>query len=339
MNDVDDPLWDPAVPADAELRRWQALLAPYSFAARGLGERPLATLATVRPRRRRWIAALAACLVAAIGLTAGYAYRLAWSEGRPWPVHAAAGGSIQTTQVAPGEWLDTGAQESLTVAVARVGRVELSSQSSMRLIETRSGHHRIELDRGHLRARIWAPPGYFTVDAGSAEVVDLGCDFDVWKRADGPGRVAVRSGWIVFRLGAREVLLPAGFAMDFDAQRASTPLRTGAAPAFARAVTALDHALDGDDAPAERVAALSVEVAATAADADALTLLSLLTRQPTLARGALYPRLARALGVSGRDVAHRAAWARGEQTAIDAWWRRMPTQPKHWWSNWADALP
>jgi hypothetical protein len=334
MNDFDDPLWNPAAAGDADLRRLRTLLAPYGAAARGIGEwKPQAAA-----RARRWRRAamgLAACLAASLVLYAGYAWRLAWSDGRPWRIEASA---ATPARLAPGATLQTGAQESLTVAVARIGSLRLSPQSALRLVQTRSGQHRVALDRGHLRARIWAPPGYFGVDAGAAELVDLGCDFDVWKDADGRGRVYVRSGWVAYRLGAQEVLLPSGFAMDFDARRAWTPLRPAAAPGFVHAVRELERILEGAmDAHAAEDAAGRVASAAT--DADAFTLLSLLTRHPSLARGALYPRLARALSVAADDSAHRGAWLAGDASAIEAWWQRMPTQPKHWWSNWADALP
>lgn len=334
MNDIDDPLWNPAETGDADLRRLRTLLAPYGAAARDVGE--WTPRATARGHGRRSVAAaLAAGLAASLVLYAGYAWRLAWSDGKPWRVDASAAAAAPA-RLAPGATLETGALESLTIAVARIGRIELSPQSTLRLVETRSGQHRVALDRGHLRARIWAPPGFFGVEAGAAEVVDLGCDFDVWKGADGRGTVYVRSGWVAYRLGARDVLLPSGFAMDFDAQRASTPLRPDAAPAFVQAVRELERQFEAaDPLPA---AELADRVAAVATDADAFTLLSLLTSHPSLARGALYPRLARTLGVAV-GPAHRAAWLAGEPSAIDAWWQRMPTQPKQWWWNWSDALP
>lgn len=330
----DDALWNPAAPGDAQLRRLRALLAPYAVAERGIGEWTPKAAAPQR-RRRRFAAALAAAVAASLLLYAGYAYRLGWSAGQPWQVELA--GDAQAP-LAPGGAIETGARESLSIAVARIGRIELSPQSRLRLLETRSGRHRVSLDGGHLRARIWAPPGYFGVDENGAEVIDLGCDFDLWKNADGSGRVYVRSGWVAYRVGEREVLLPSGFAMDFDAQRALTPLRPEATPAFVQAVREFERSLGTGHDPSVNAVALAERVATNATDADAFTLLSLLTQNPELARGVLYPRLARALGQPG-DAAHRAAWIAGDRAAIDAWWRRMPTQPKHWWSNWADALP
>lgn len=335
MREVDDALWNPAAEGDAELRRLRALLAPYAVAERGIGEWRPPPVAPAR-RRRGLVAALAAALAASLLLYAGYAYRFGWSEGRPWRVDVA---GETRRPLAPGGVLETGARESLSVAVARIGRIELSPQSRLRLLETRSGRHRVSLDGGHLRARIWAPPGYFGVDEGAAEVVDLGCDFEVWKGADGRGRVYVRSGWVAYRLGAEEILLPAGFAIDFAGGRATTPLRAEATAAFAQALREFERTLEAGDRAAAEVAASSARVAATADDADAFTLLSLLTRHPSLAQDALYPRLARALGVVADDTAHRAAWTAGDQAAIDAWWRRIPRQPKHWWWNWSDALP
>ena len=327
MAKPDDPLWDPQLGGDDELEHLELLLGRYGVAARGLILRVPAAPARA-PRRRLRFAAIAACAAALFAL-AGFAYRLAWSDGAAWRV---SGGAL--TRIAPGDVLRAGAGASLTIDVARIGRITLSPASTLRLVETRSGHHRVALDSGHLRARIWAPPGYFGVSDTSAEIVDLGCDFDVWKQADGRGRVFVRSGWIIHRTDTGEVLVPAGYAVEFDAQRASTPLRPEADAAFAQAVARLDASLD---APGTADVTAAEAVASAATDADAYTLLSLLSRYPALARTALYPRLAHAFKETGDD-AHRAAWTAGDPAAIDAWWRHLPTSPKRWWLNWPDVF-
>ena len=263
-----------------------------------------------------------------------------WLERWPaWQVtHEDGGVRVDSGSIAPGDVLVTDARQSMAIAVARIGRITLSPQSTLRLLETRSGKHRVSLDSGHLRARIWAPPGTFGVTDGTTDVIDLGCDFDMWKYADGSARVYVRSGWIAWRVAAQEILLPAGFGLHFDAQHASTPLRPHASPAFASAVEALEKALaqSGQESSAARAAADAV--ASEAEDADGFTLLSLLSQHPQLVHGKLYDRLARALGTSGHDESHRAAWAAGDHDAINAWWQRMPTQPKHWWANWSDIV-
>jgi hypothetical protein len=356
MAEYDDPL--PTGDDDPELRRLQALLAPLAARTRlpaewqpraapagrrfaDDDEAPIANAAPARaPSRRRWrgwLGAAGAALAASLLVFAGLQYRLAWDDGAPWRVTASAA-DAPPAWVAPGDTLQTGAGESLAIRVARIGHVDLAPESRARLVETRRGRHRLELDQGHLRARIWAPPGWFSVSGAGWELMDLGCEFEVWKHADGSGRVLVHSGWIAYRVGRQDLLLPAGYAADFSHERVLTPLRPAADPAFVATVRTLEHALATDPgASGDATRAAADAVAAAASDSDAYTLLSVLTEHPRLADGALYPRLAAALGIDG-DAAHRAAWARGELPALNRWWRALPTQPKAWWANWRDAF-
>lgn len=339
MSGNDDVLWNPRAGSDAELQQLEALLAPYRVQTRlPQGWTPPGT--TMRPRRRlrRVARVFAAAIAASLLLVSVHLYRLAWSEGQPWSVTREAGALAVSAQLAPGEQLRTGATDSLRLAVARIGSIDLSPDSALRLVETRSGRHRVDLEAGHMRARIWAPPGYFGVSDGVQEVIDLGCEFDLWKQADGSGRLQVRSGWVAYRVAAQEVLVPAGYAVRFDRQGAATPLRADADAGFEHTVLGLEHALASTDASPRAVLAAADAVAHTATDADAFTLLTLLSDHPRLAQGELYPRLARALGASDADAEHRAAWIAGRRHAVDAWWAHLPTQPKNWWAHWTDAF-
>lgn len=336
MNQRDDALWDPrGSTADKELQRLQAQLAPFGLRARSRGEwipRPV-----VRKRRRHWPRLFAAALAASLLLVCLNAYRLSWQEGAAWRVRGD-GASSYVAQLRSGDWLQTSDGESFDIDVARIGRVTLSPGSRLQLVETRRARHRVRLESGHLRARVWAPPGYFGVDSGSAEVVDLGCDFDLWKAQDGRGRVYVRSGWVEYRVARRDVLLPAGYELRFDDSHPAAPLRPDASPAFAAAVLSLQSRLDAGES-VEAMRADADRIAALARSTDAYSLLYLLSQRHALADTALYARLAQALGVTADDTAHRAAWARGDIAAINRWWDEYPTQPKRWWANWADALP
>lgn len=335
MNDHRDPLWDPRHERDDPgLMALRRALAPLSVASRGLAPWPLPRRARMRRRAALVAVAVAASVLVVVG---AHQYRLRWPSGLAWPVLASAGVGGDT-RLAPGQRVTTGSREASTIEVARIGRIELSPDSSMRLVETRSRHHRAELEYGHLRARIWAPPGDFGLVDGAVEIVDLGCDFEVWKMHDGSGRLFVRSGWIAWRSGAHERLVPEGFGLRFEADRASTPLRAEASPALVDAVGAIDRVLA---AGAQRQADLDASARAVsdaAGDADAITLLSLLTERPSLANGPIYARLAQAWDVT-LDASHRRAWAAGDRTALDAWWARLPRPPKRWWLHWRDALP
>ncbi|HET9032861.1 MAG TPA: FecR domain-containing protein [Dokdonella sp.] len=338
MNHDHDPLWDPSQPADAELRRMENLLASYRL-------RPTTLNLAAKPRvsrrasLRRWLPALAAGILLALSIPAWLQYRLAWQDGRAWQATTAeTGGHPEALTIAPGNSVTTTAGQTATITVARIGSVRLSPDSTLRLVETRAGRHRVSLAHGHLRARIWAPPGYFGVASGAAEVVDLGCDFDLWKQADGHGRVYVHSGWIAYEAADRQILVPAGFEVHFDPQQVSTPIRRGAGPALQGAVGTLEIALAESGENSTETLQAASDVAAKLEDADAFTALSLLTRYPKLAATALYPRLARALGASADDASHHAAWVAGDHDAINAWWQRIPTPPKRWWANWRDAF-
>lgn len=338
-----DPLFDPQLPQDAELQQLQASLAPYAARARGLHLHPplpAATQAAAVPRQT-WLPWWRPLLAGATGLVlllwAGLAYRLSWSEGRPWTVHnpypPAGLATPATTLLKPGAWLHTGTGESLRVQVARIGRLLLSAGSSMELLQTGGGQHRVELRQGHLHARIWAPPGYFGVRSGMVEVVDLGCEFELWRQPDGSGRVLVHSGWIAWRQGDDEVLVPAGYQLEFHTDRRGTPQRPQPDPAFSDALQTLELALANPSA----LPAAAAQLALQSQDADAYTLLHLLSQHPQLAGTELYPRLAKALRTPA-DQAHRHAWQRGELQAMNRWWQLLPTSPKHWWHNWADAF-
>ncbi len=338
MSEHDDTLWDPNLKGDAELQRLQTLLAPYSAKSRGLDEwTPSQT--SQKKQYPRFAKIIFAGLAASLLLYVGHIYRLSWNEGQPWQVTAQANSDNATAIFSPGSMLETGKQQSLTIDVARIGQITLSPKSKLRLITTRSNKHRVSLETGHMRAKIWAPPGYFGIANGDAELIDLGCDFDLWKKSDGSGRVYVRSGWVAYEIAEHEVLVPAGFEMKFDAQRPFTPIRPETTPDFANAVHTLERTITASGTTSNESLAASAVVAEAAQDADAFTLLSLLTQHPYLAKGALYPRLAQALKTSGNDEKHRTAWIAGNIHAINDWWDLMPSHPKNWWSNWTDALP
>lgn len=337
-NDV-DPLWDPDAPADAELVQLSRLLRPLGADARGLDrELPLPTPTPARGGVGwRWGAGLAASVATLALLLWGWTrYRLEWEIDRPWLVHSVQGGAHEVAQLLPGGVLRSAADQTFQLSVARIGGLTLSPGSSLRLLHTAPEQHRVRLEHGHLRARIWAPPGYFGVAIGTAEAVDLGCEFELWKATDGSGQLTVHSGWVQYQLGQRDVLVPAPYTLHFSAAGFGVPLRASAAPAFRAAVDQLTQVLAGA-AYASEWAAASAAVADLAADADAYTLLTLLAQHPHLAAGPIYPRLASALHAP-QDARHRRAWVDGDRAAVDAWWSYLPSQPKQWWRNWADAF-
>jgi hypothetical protein len=239
--------------------------------------------------------------------------------------------------LAPGERFETAAGDTAHVAVARIGRLQIAPGSAVRMLDSRSGHHRIELEHGRMHARIWAPPGHFGIRSGAMQVIDLGCEFILERRPDGSGSLSVSSGWVLQVLGGREQLVPADHALNFSADGADTPLRHDAPPGLRSALAALDRALQTATSTQDRDQQAAA-VAQVARDEDRYTLMALLIREPALASGPLYPRLAQALGMPGSDAIHRAAWLQRDRAAIDLWWQRLPSQPKRWWTHWRDAF-
>ncbi len=331
-SDEQDPLWDPKLPANAELHRLQVLLAPYAAS-----RRPALRSLPVRPGRLRWwlwpMRGLAVAAALMLTLWSLHAYRVYWPEGEAWPLLSA----HAQHSLAPGERLQTGSGETAQVQVARIGQMHIAANSVVRLIQSRSGQHRVELESGRVHARVWAPPGHFGISSGALRVVDLGCEFTLERGADGSGSLAVQSGWVQQYLGGQKQLVPAGHALKFTADSVDAPLRFDATPAMRSAVSELNQALrtSGDADLHERLASA---VAVAARDEDQYTLMNLLLRAPALAGGALYPRLAQALKVPDDDTEHRAAWQRADAAAIEIWWKRLPSQPKRWWTHWRDAF-
>lgn len=337
----DDYLWDPGAPADAEVERLEQLLRPYSADARGLLRR------TPWPKaRRRWsLAAMPLAAAAALALLAValHFYRLSWPEGAPWQLTRVSAEATATRgSLRPGQTLTTAADESATLSVARIGELSLGANSQLELLSTRTGFHRIAMPVGRLHARIWAPPGHFAVVSGDALFIDLGCEFVLDVDPSGSGSLLVTSGWVAHEVGPREVLVPAGHRVEFDAHGSGTPVREAASAAFRSALARFDATLRGShadtDLHAPTLADLATAVAAHASDADFHSLLSLLTRFPPLADTALYPRLADVLGRADDGALHREQWRRGDPVAINQWWQRVPVQPKQWLVHWRDAL-
>lgn len=329
----DDYLWDPTARADPEIAKLERSLARYSARALKLASRHLplsAALVASRPSThwKAWHFAGVAAAVALSIATTLYFYRLSWPDSSPWPVTIAShAGAQRSAQLRVGERVTTSANQTATLSAARIGTVSIAENSSVALVQTRSGRHRLELNYGRLRAKVWAPPGYFGVANRDALALDLGCEFEMEKTALGAGSLAVISGWVIYNLHGAEVLVPAGHSIVFDNENVGTPVRSGSDPTFIESVVRFDAMLaSGLTLDSAEVIALAEKLASLATDADYLTLLSLVTRHSELMDSPLSARLESVLGDPG------------EIDPLNAWWRRVPKPPKQWWWNWRDAF-
>ena len=112
-----------------------------------------------------------------------------------WQVTTAAG----ATSLPVGGWLETGDRERASFNVADIGQVILEPRTRLRLLNTRVGHHSLELARGTMHATIWAPPNQFFVETPSTLAVDLGCAYTLTVDDEGAGLVSVLVGWVGFK--------------------------------------------------------------------------------------------------------------------------------------------
>ena len=74
-----------------------------------------------------------------------------------------------------GQWLETDGTSRAQIEVTTIGDVEIDPNSRVRLLQTNSSEHRLELERGRLSAHISAPPKLFFVNTPSGVAEDLGC--------------------------------------------------------------------------------------------------------------------------------------------------------------------
>ena len=337
-----DYLWDRSGPVDPEIARLERLLHGHAHV-----DVPRRARVVPKPlprmRRRRWRVALAAAAmlaVCALGTRAWFQQRLHWDAGEPWQVLAQQGDvridgrSQQARELALDGTLETGANAMTRLRAAGIGEVAVGEGSRVRLVETRTGRHRVQLEQGSLWARVWAPPGQFGVGVAGADVIDLGCEFLLKVDADGNGNLSVLSGWVQVDNLRREVLVPQGTRVRVNGDGAAgTPYAFSASTAFVAALEAIDARNGEVDANGEEVHRLVAE----SRQQDAISLLVLLRDYPQLAEGPLFGRLAILLP---SPLATRDAWRADRMAVLNAWWDALPyPRVKRWWTQWPDALP
>lgn len=207
----------------------------------------------LRPRARFWrpqFAAIAAGLIAVILIgvwlllrdrpvqPAGPSWQVATLNGRPTI------GSTQISgqgQLGVGQWLVTDQNSSAQINVASIGQVQVDPNTRVRLLETKPTEHRLELERGKMSARIWAPPRLFFVDTPSAVAADLGCAYTLIVDDSGGSLLRVTSGWVALELKDRESIVPAGAACQTrPGIGPGTPYFEDAGPEFLNALLELD---------------------------------------------------------------------------------------------------
>ena len=254
----DDYLFDRSGKPDPEVERLEKLLAPLAHDA------PLDELRVRRKRRPPWVvlgvafAAAAAVIIYLVlprdrACQSGEGFAFVGLGGE-----VSCGGDKVARGVLPvGGALETHAHEA-SLTIADIGNAKLGKQTRVRLDRTDPTRHQIALDRGHLHAKVVAPPRLFAVTTKTTNVVDLGCEYVIDIDEHGSGSICVFSGLVELttKTGAVRsdpadrrdgvVVAPEGScAAILAGQRPGLPLRQKAKPELVAAVKAYDRGEPG----------------------------------------------------------------------------------------------
>ncbi|MFI5176978.1 MAG: hypothetical protein ACHQO8_00350 [Vicinamibacterales bacterium] len=328
-------LWDRSDPVDPIVADLERRLAPLAFdpAAR--------RLVTARPRRRLRVIALAGAIAASIVVAAGFWYyhwRLTWPANHAWTMvvtEASPSSPAQSGQLGVGEPLALPAPASAHIDVARLGTIDATPGTELTVSATESQHHRVQMTKGSVDVRLWAPPFTVAFRTPAGDVVDLGCRFTLTVDPQGIAFLTVRTGWVQLTNAFGESLVPAGASSLMQADRRPfVPVYDDAAPEFLDAVRAFERAAGDPAQPLLQGVALGKFVRPR----DVLTLLMLATRQDGSARADLVAAAASLVPPpAGVTV---AAASRSDNDALWKWVNSLALPPvKDWWRNWRDALP
>jgi hypothetical protein len=291
-------------------------------------------------------AGAAAGLLLAVCLTSFWIYT---RESRPfWDVVRINGapriGSTligERGQLAVGQWLETDEHSSAKIDVATIGHVEIDPNTRIRLVETRPTEHRLELARGKMSAKIWAPPRLFFVDTPSAVAADLGCAYTLEVDDAGGSLLKVTAGWVALQLKGRESVVPAGAACATrPGIGPGTPYFEDATPTFKQALAKLDF--EPNDTEWSKIPALDL-ILQESRHRDTLTLWNLLFRVEGEDRVRVYERMA-ALSPPPKDVT-REGVLRLDEPMLRLWkgylensWSTDSGLKKLWVNTWTKGL-
>jgi hypothetical protein len=321
----DDYLWDRKGEPDRDVTALESELARHRWS----GRLPLEPLPARAPQRRARPLALAAGL-AALALGAAWWWSLrASSPASPaetladGPVyHAEAlSGALGAHEFRAGERLVTDAATRARVEIGDIGSLVVEPGSSLRIERPSAAlaadaSHLLWLERGEIRASIFAAPRLFQLGTPSGLAVDLGCVYSARVEDDGITRLSVITGPVAFEAAQRRVTVPHGASTRAVPGRGpDTPVWDGAPEPWRQAVARLDDAVAAG-APLDAPLA---EVLATERADDSLTLWHLLAwaALPRETRAAVADRLA-ALAPEPAEAPREACLAL-DAGALDAW--------------------
>ncbi len=244
-------------------------------------------------------------------------------------------------QLAVGQWLETDESSSAKIDVATIGHVEIDPNTRVRLVETRPTEHRLELARGKMTAKIWAPPRLFFVDTPSAVAADLGCAYTLEVDDAGGSLLRVTAGWVALQLKGRESVVPAGAACATrPGIGPGTPYFEDATPLLKTALAKLDF--EPSDTEWSKIPALDL-ILQESRPRDTLTLWNLLYRVEGEDRVRVYERMA-SLSPPPKDVSREGVLRLDEPTMrlwkgyLENGWSSDSGLKKLWVDTWTRGL-
>jgi hypothetical protein len=303
----------------------------------------------ILPVSRNWrlgFAVVVATLVLTFGVVAFWVYR---QESLPsWEVARLDGapriGSArinEKSRLAIGQWLETDDVSRAKISVGSIGHVEVDPNTRVRLLETKITEHRLELVRGRLSARIWAPPRLFFVDTPSAVAADLGCAYTLEVDDSGGSLLHVTSGWVALQLKDRESMVPAGATCATrPGVGPGTPYFEDSSEIFKKALTKMDF--EPQDTGWSKIPALDL-VLAESRPRDTLTLWHLLSRVQGTDRERVYDRMAELgpppevvtrEGILNLDESMMKTW----RESLESIWSSDSKLRKTWIGIWTRSL-
>lgn len=254
---MSDPLFDREGPVDAELASLEARLSKFRHPTPP-------TMPALPPRRRfsPWRSGLAAAVLAGIGyglfsrtpdpsaapLVAHSPYEVEALRGKVSIVDKV-GCSFETSDrsvaVPPGAAVRVPRDGRALVSVCGVGSVVLEAESQLRVdadvAHSDDSGYLVHLDRGTLRATIFAAPRLFQIGTPAGIAVDLGCIYTATVLDDGSTLLKVETGAVSFEAVGRKVYVPAGAeCVAAPGKGPSVPVWSDDPPTRNRAVLALD---------------------------------------------------------------------------------------------------
>jgi hypothetical protein len=259
-----------------------------------LGRQTETQARVVSSRRVQWAIAAAVLVVFSVGAVWVYYNRSPVGSAKAWQVIRLDGtpkiGSENISSrgsLSVGEWLETDGKSRAQIAVGTIGNVDIDENTRVRLLETQPTEHRLELARGKMSARIWAPPRLFFVNTPSAVAADLGCAYELEVDDHGVGRLRVTSGWVALQAKERESIVPAGASCETRlATGPGTPYFDDSTKEFRDALREVDFSNDA----AVRNSALA-SMLGHARARDTLTLWHLLPRVNEAERVRVYEKM------------------------------------------------